>query len=155
MPAAAKRFSLDTNILVYSIDSAAGRRHALAAEIVDRAAACDCWLTLQALAEFYAAVTRKGIVPPADAAALASDWLEIFPAAPASAAALRTALASAAAGSTSFWDGLLLATAAEAGCTVLLSEDMADGARIGGVAILNPFTAKGLAEPALKLLGQR
>jgi predicted nucleic acid-binding protein len=155
MRAAAERFSLDTNILVYSIDNAAGRRHALAAEIVDRAAECDCWLTLQALAEFYAAATRKSVVPPGDAAALASDWLEIFPVASASAAALRTALASAAAGRTSFWDGLLLATAAEAGCTTLLSEDMADGARIGGITVLNPFTAKGLAEPALRLLGRR
>ena len=155
MSVATERFTLDTNILVYSIDSAAGERHALAAEIVDRAAECECWLTLQALSEFYAAVTRKGLVPPADAAAQASDWLEIFPSAAASAAALRTALGDAAAGRASFWDALLLATAAEAGCTTILSEDMASGTRIGGIGILNPFGARGLAEPVRRLLGQR
>jgi predicted nucleic acid-binding protein len=155
MSAATERFTLDTNILVYSIDSAAGEQHALAAEIVDRAAECECWLTLQALSEFYAAVTRKGLVPPADAAAQASDWLEIFPSAAASAAALRTALSDAAAGRASFWDALLLATAAEAGCTTILSGDMAGGARIGGIGILNPFAARGLAEPVRRLLGQR
>jgi hypothetical protein len=32
---------------------------------------------------------------------------------------------------------------------------LADGARIGGIAGLNPFTAEGLAKPALELLGQR
>ncbi|HKO08125.1 MAG TPA: PIN domain-containing protein [Alphaproteobacteria bacterium] len=155
MSVTTERFTLDTNILIYSIDSAAGERHALAAEIVDRAAECECWLTLQALSEFYAAVTRKGLVPPADAAAQASDWLEIFPSAAASATALRTALGDATAGRASFWDALLLATAAEAGCTTILSEDMAGGTRIGGIAILNPFAARGLAEPVRRLLGQR
>jgi predicted nucleic acid-binding protein len=75
----AGRFTLDTNILVYSIDSAAGARHDLAAEIVDRAAEQPCWLTLQSIGEFYAAVTRKGIVPRVDAAGQANDWLEMFP----------------------------------------------------------------------------
>ena len=155
MRAAAERFSLDTNILVYSIDNAAGERHALAAEIVDRAADCDCWLTLQALSEFYASVTRKNIVPAVDAAAIVNDWLEIFPVAQASAGAVRAAMADAAARRISFWDGLLLAAAAEAGCRVLVSEDMAQGARIGGIAILNPFAGKGLAEPVRRLLEQR
>jgi len=154
MSVATERFTLDTNILVYSIDSAAGERHVLAAEIVDRAAECECWLTLQALSEFYAALTLKGLVPPTDAAAQASDWLEIFPSAAASAAALRTALSDAAAGRASFWDALLLATAAEAGCTTILSEDMAGGTRIGGIGILIPFAAGGLAEPVQRLLGQ-
>ncbi|MBI3516675.1 MAG: hypothetical protein HY060_21810, partial [Proteobacteria bacterium] len=91
------RFTLDTNILVYSVDNAAGAKHRLAIEIVDRAAERDCCLTLQALSEFYAAVTRKNIVPPAEAAAQASDWLEIFPCAAASPAAVRVALMDAAA----------------------------------------------------------
>ena len=153
MNAPTERFTLDTNILVYSIDTAAGERHALAAEIVDRAAECECWLTLQALSEFYAAVTLKGLVPPTEAAAQASDWLAIFPSAAPSATALRTALSDAAAGRASFWDALLLATAAEAGCTTILSEDMAGG--IAGIGILNPFAAGGLAEPVQRLLGQR
>jgi predicted nucleic acid-binding protein len=39
------RFSLDTNLLVYAIDSAAGLRHRLAVQIVERAVELDCWLT--------------------------------------------------------------------------------------------------------------
>lgn len=76
----AETFSLDTNILVYALDSAAGVRHALAAEIVARAATCDCRLTLQSLSEFYGVVPRKGIVPKAEAAAQVEDWLLLFPA---------------------------------------------------------------------------
>jgi predicted nucleic acid-binding protein len=147
------RFTLDTSILVYSVDSAAGLRHKLAVEIVDRAAELDCWMTLQAISEFYAAATRNGIVPAADATALANDWLEIFPSVAVSKAAVYTALADAAAGRAAYWDALLVATASEAGCTVILSEDLADGAKLGKVRIINPFAARGLAAPAKKLLG--
>jgi predicted nucleic acid-binding protein len=71
-------FTIDTTILVYSLDTSAGIKHALAAEIVDRALEWDCRLTLQALSEFYAAVTCKGIVPTAEAArVLSRGWLEL------------------------------------------------------------------------------
>src|ERR1700746_266458 len=47
----------------------------------------------------------------------------------------------------SCWDGLLLATAREAGCAAILvailTEDLADGAELGGVRIHNPFAAGG------------
>ncbi len=153
MSVEAERFTLDTNILVYSVDHAAGARHHLAAEIVDRAVVCDCWLTLQALAEFYAVVTRKGAVSRGEAAAQASDWLDLFPCAAASQTALRTAFGAAAGRHTSFWDALLLATAVEAGCTAVLTEDMADGASFAGIRIYNPFAGTKLAAPARRLLG--
>jgi predicted nucleic acid-binding protein len=39
----------------------------------------------------------------------------------------------------SFYDALIIATAADAGCAVLLTEDMQHGRKFGGVTILNPF----------------
>lgn len=144
MSAEGARFTLDTNLLVYSVDNAGGARHDLAREIVDRAVESECWLTLQALGEFYVAVTRKGITPPAEAAAQAADWLELFPTVAASAAGIRVALAAAAAGHASYWDALLVATAAEAGCAIVLTEDMSDGSVVGGLRIHNPFA--GLSE---------
>jgi predicted nucleic acid-binding protein len=143
MSADNERFTLDTNLLVYAIDSAAGDRHQLARDIVEHAVRLDCWLTLQAVSEFYAAVSRKGIIPPTDAAAQAADWLELFPCVPASESAVRTALADAAAGRASYWDSLLVATAGEAGCVVILTEDLADGTELGSVRIHNPFDAVG------------
>ena len=154
MSAASERFTLDTNLLVYAIDSAAGIRHQLSREIVQYAVGLDCWLTLQAVSEFYAAVSRKRVVPPADAAAQAIDWLDLFPCAAASSSAVRAALADAVAGRTSYWDGLLLATAREAGCVAILTEGLADGAELGGVRIHNPFAAGGgLTGSARRLLG--
>lgn len=149
----ATRFTLDTNVLIYSVDAAAGPRHEVAREVVELAVGRDCWLTLQAVSEFYAAATRKGRMPAGDAAAQGSDWLDLFPTLSASAATVRTALAVAVSGRLSYWDALLLATAAEGGCTAVLTEDMADGAVLEGVQVVNPFGADGrLSAGAVRLL---
>jgi predicted nucleic acid-binding protein len=153
MSDASERFTLDTNLLVYSVDRASASKHRLALEIVDRAPDVDCWLTLQAVSEFYSAVTRKAIMPPSRAAALGGSWLTLFQCAVVSASAVRTALADAVVGRASYWDALLVATAAEAGCKLILTEDIADGSTFGGVAIHNPFAAGGgLTERARGLL---
>ena len=149
----ADRLTLDTNILVYSIDSQAGLRREIARQVVDLAVGCDCSLTLQAISEFYAIVTRKGLMPAAEAAAQAADWLELFPSLAASATAVRIALAAASSGRAAYWDALLLATAAEGGCRAVLTEDMADGAVIEGVLVVNPFGRATLSAAAARLLG--
>lgn len=58
------RFSLDTNILVYAVDRDSSERHELARELIGRAAQRDCVLTVQALAEFFHATTRKNLLEP-------------------------------------------------------------------------------------------
>ena len=140
---ASTRFTLDTNLLVYSVDNTAGGRHEVAVQIVLRAVRLDCWLTLQAISEFYAAVSRKRIISIELAAARANDWLTAFRCTAASASAVRVALADAVAGRASYWDALLVATAAEAGCGLILTEDLADGGKLGGVEIHNPFAPTG------------
>ena len=74
-----QRFSIDTNILLYSIDKDAGTRHEKAQELVDALADEDCVLTLQALAELFHAVTRKDKMSADEAAAMVHDWMELFP----------------------------------------------------------------------------
>jgi predicted nucleic acid-binding protein len=149
-----ERFTLDTNVLVYSVDNKAGLRHALAREIVDQAVGRDCRLTLQAVSEFYASVTRTRVIAPLDAAAQAEDFLLLFPTSAASPMAVRNALAISVAGRASYWDALLVATAAEAGCTTILTEDLADGALLGGVRIINPFGGEHLGPAVKALLGR-
>ena len=41
----------------------------------------------------------------------------------------------------SFWDAMLWATARQAGCSAILSEDLPDGRRLNGAEIINPFAA--------------
>ena len=40
-----------------------------------------------------------------------------------------------------FWDAVVLAASQKAGADLLLSEEMQDGGTLGGVTILNPFSA--------------
>ena len=146
-------FTLDTNILVYALDRRAGERHALASRIIQHAVLADCRLTLQAVSEFFAAVTRKRLISPAEAVAQAQDWLELFRTVAASASAVGSALTTAASGRASYWDALLVATAAEAGCSTILTEDLADGTLLLGVTALNPFAGNLLTPAAVALLG--
>ncbi|MGB3121604.1 MAG: PIN domain-containing protein, partial [Verrucomicrobiales bacterium] len=41
----------------------------------------------------------------------------------------------------SYWDSLILATAQDAGCSVVYSEDMQEGLRIGALTLRNPYKA--------------
>jgi predicted nucleic acid-binding protein len=145
-------FTLDTNILVYAFDADSGSRHVQAKAVVQRATQAPCWLTLQAVSEFYAAVTRKRLMAPTDARRYAEAMLEAFPQLAPSPATLRKALATAASGRASYWDALLVATAAEGGCRVILTEDLATGASLDGVRIVNPFGADDLTPEAVALL---
>lgn len=124
----------------------------MARRVIDLALRRDCWLTFQAVSEFYAAATRKGRMADTEAAAQAVDWLDLFPCLPNSPTAVRTALVAAASARASYWDALLLATAAEGGCTAILTEDLGDGALLWGVRVLNPFGNEGLTTAAMLLL---
>ena len=133
------RFSLDTNILVYSVDRDAGERHERSRMLLSRAARRDCVLTVQALAEFFHVTTRKNLLPLARASAFVRGWLDVFQVASADTTALVDAMDAVEEHRLSFWDAMLWATARQVGCSAILSEDLQDGRRLSGVEIINPF----------------
>ena len=145
------RFSLDTNILVYAVDRDAAERHEQSRELMGRAAQRDCVLTVQALAEFFHATTRKNLLDPGMASAFVRDWLDVFPVTTADDAALVDAMDAVAEHRLSFWDAMLWATARQIGCAAIISEDMQDGRRLSGVEIVNPFAADATARLAALL----
>jgi predicted nucleic acid-binding protein len=145
--------ALDTNILIYALDIREAIKRKSAVELVNAAADGSGCIGLQSVGEGYAALTRKLKVARADAAAAARSWLAVFPTFAPDREATKRALAYAEMGLFSYWDGLLLAAADAAGVTALVSEDMADGAKLGGVEIIAAFDAHGHASPrALSLL---
>ena len=131
------RFSLDTNILVYAVDLDAGVRHGLFRALAGQVARSDCVPAAQALAEFFHAATRKGFLTPAAASAFVRAWLNVF-----HVTSANTAVPV---------DAMLWATARQSGCWAILSEDMQDGRRLGGVEFVDPFTedASTRLEPVL------
>lgn len=148
------RFSLDSNLLVYATDGRDAVRQSAAIEIVARAARADCVLTLQSLAEFFHVTTRKGIIPRSEAAGQVRRWSDVFVVAPgATTAALSIAMEAAAVGRFQFYDALMLATAREAGCSALITEDMAGVAELNGVRVVAAFDPRGaIAAEASRLL---
>jgi predicted nucleic acid-binding protein len=149
----AERYTLDTNILIYAVDRSAGDKHRLATAIVDSSVERPCVLTLQALAEFVFAVTRMDLVPRREAVAQARNWLIVFPIVAADGRAFDAACSAMLTGRLSMFDALLIATAREAGCTFLLSEDMQDGAEFDGLVVRNPLRGDRLPEDLAPLLG--
>ena len=114
----------------------------------------DCVLTTQSLAEFFQVTTRKRIVPRLLAARYVGRWCAAFPIVGAGPAELLSALAASNSGAFQFYDALLVATAATAGCTAVISEDMHPGSQLDGAQIVAAFDASGAIGPAARnLLG--
>lgn len=146
------RFSLDTNILIYAVDRDAGDRHEQSKRLVGDAAKRDCVLTVQALAEFYHATTRKQLLDPSHARAFVQDWLRVFDIAAADSTTLASALEAAEEHHLLFWDAMIWAAVRKAGCAVVISEDMQNSRHLGGVEFLDPFSP-GATDRLAPLLG--
>lgn len=134
-----RRITLDTNLLVYAVDAGARDKHAKAQKLAELALKTECVLTLQALSEFYFAVTRKGKLPAAEARAQVEAWQDLFPIAVPKPSTLNRAMLATVSLHIGFWDAMLWATARDAGVSLLLSEDFSDGSVLDGVRVVNPL----------------
>ena len=132
---------LDTIILVYAYDRSAGRKHSLAAQLVEA-----CWenenggLSIQMLQEFYVTVTRK-IAAPLEAHSarqIVADLAQWCLHAP-EADDLLQAIDFQQNYQLAFWDAQVIQSAASLGCKLLLSEDLNHGQMYGQVQVINPF----------------
>ena len=142
----------DTNIYVYAYDTRDPIKQETAQRVTASLSRQLALLPLQLIGEFQNALRRKLKAPPAFAAAKALELLIAHPTFAYTEGAAIRALNEAAHGRLSYWDALMLASAAEAGCTAMLSEDMQNGARIFGLEIVNPFGEAGVSARAAKLL---
>jgi predicted nucleic acid-binding protein len=93
---------------------------------------------LQVLQEYFVTVTRKLHVDPGIARRKIELLAEFDVAAP-ELADILAAIDLHRLHGFSFWDALVLRSAKQAGCSVLLSEDMQESREIDGVRIVNPF----------------
>lgn len=132
---------VDTNILLYTVDVAAGSRHEEAFRIVS-----DLWLhgtgalSTQVLQEFHVNATRKisKPLPPAEVREVIAEYAVWRVHAPSTQDILEASRI-AEAETTSFWDALIVVAAQRTGATEVLSEDLQHGRRFGSVTIRNPF----------------
>lgn len=140
--------SFDTNILVYAADSTAGSRHLASIQLLAAAVSAPAALNEQSVFEFLYAATRKQNQPMAVAARMVRSWLMNFPLMLSPPTVVEDSLALLDSYPLQLWDAHMLAVCGGNGCDVLLSEDMADGARYGRVLVLNPFNPANTAKLA-------
>jgi predicted nucleic acid-binding protein len=135
------RAFVDTNVLVYAFGSTDDPRQRIANDLIETlwVEETGC-LSVQVLQELAVTLTARvpRPIPAAEAAAIVADlaaWTVHRPVARDVVAALdlneRYPL--------SFWDAMIVRSAAALGCRALYSEDMQDGRAYEGVRVTNPF----------------
>ena len=133
------RSFLDTNVLVYTDDADSPDKQGIALDLVaDLRATGTGVLSTQVLQEYFSAATRKLGVNPT----VARRKVEIFARLQLVEIQLESILGAIdlhRLHQVSFWNGLILRVAIDAGCKTLYSEDLQDGSSIAGIDIRNPF----------------
>jgi predicted nucleic acid-binding protein len=133
------RAFLDTNIFVYAQDAGSPDKQRRSREIIARLAdSGDGVISTQVIQEFFVAATRKLGVEPIAAKGVLKAF-SVFDVVQVSAALIYEAIDCSILNQLSFWDSLILATAASAGCSTVFSEDLVAGQIILGVRVLNPL----------------
>ncbi len=95
---------------------------------------------------------RKAGRPPGDARAAILAWQDAYPLVPTSPVVMARAVDLAADHRLSIWDAVILSSAADAGCRLLLSEDLQEGFAqrpAGRPATLTPACPRSPRLPAL------
>lgn len=136
------RVALDTNLLVYAegINDAARRDAVLA--LLGQLPSGSVVLPVQVLSELFVVLTRKAGRSREQARAALLSWRDAYPLADTSQDVMLAAADLAADHQLGLWDAVILASAAKAGCRLLLSEDLTEGFTWGGVTVTNPLAAQ-------------
>lgn len=100
---------------------------------------CDIIVPVQVLGELYNVLTRIGGRSREGAKATVDACRAAYTCAETSEDAFTAAVDLAAAHQLSIWDAIIFIVAAQAGCTLLLSEDLQPGFLWRGVTVVNPF----------------
>jgi len=137
------RYFVDTNILMYAHEAAAGEKHARAKALLE-----DLWknrtgvVSTQVLQELAVNLRRKAR-KPLDVKAtrdVVSDYLT-WQVIVNGGDSILEALDIEAKYQISFWDALIVQAAHVSGAEILYSEDLSDGQTYGAVQVINPFGA--------------
>lgn len=125
---------LDTNILIYAQET--GPKSEVARQVI----LAGGTISVQVLNEFTSVLHRKfGIDWDVIAEAVTDLQIALGPVRPIGVDTHSVAIDLSRAHGFNFCDSLIVASALEAGCDTLLTEDLQSGCRIGNLTVVNPF----------------
>lgn len=140
------KYFIDTNIFVYSFDLSAHEKAEKADQLIQKALETGRGVvSFQVIQEFLSVATgkfKKNI--SIDDCRLYLDKVfaplcEVFPSIELSKSALNIQAETG----YSFYDALIIASAAQAGCRTLYTEDLQTERKVAGLTIRNPFQERG------------
>lgn len=133
---------IDSNVFIYLFDETDERKRGMAAQLVESALhSGKASISFQVVQETLNVVTRKLAAPMTveGAKTFMEEVLAPLWRVSASSALYHRALDVQARYRYGFYDSLIIASALDAGCTRLYTEDMQHGQQIEGLTIENPF----------------
>jgi predicted nucleic acid-binding protein len=134
------RIALDTNILLYSEGVDGPDKQGVVRRVLsDARRNAELFLSMQACAEFFRALNGKFAWQRTAAQQAVFAWQATAACHALSADGFHNALGLATVHQLQIFDAMILSSAVEAGCLLLLSEDMQHGFTWRGCTIVNPF----------------
>lgn len=140
------KVALDSNILLYvarvwkvqSDEEKSAKLDPILLALFDHA---EIVVPLQVFGECYTVMHRYGY-PREQCRAIIADWRAQFASVAVGSDSFDSALDLATEHKLQFWDALILNAAADAGCALLLSEDLQSGFKWRGLRVVNPFAKR-------------
>jgi predicted nucleic acid-binding protein len=137
----AERSFIDTNVLVYAEASDAPAKQRAALDLLKQLYEQGRGVVSTQVLQEYCNVALKKLRLPAQRLRAQLDLYEQFEVVQVTPTIIRAGLDLHQTRSIAFYDALIVASAQTAGCSVLFSEDLNTGERMGPVRIVNPFAA--------------
>jgi predicted nucleic acid-binding protein len=134
------KVALDTNVLAYAEGVNDEGKRSIALQLVRQLPQDAAVIPVQVLGELFNVLVRKAGRSRTDARDALLAWRDTFATIETAPEIMLAAADLATDHGLSIWDAVVLSAASQAGCRLLLSEDLQDGFTWGGVTVVNPFT---------------
>ncbi|RWB76928.1 MAG: PIN domain-containing protein [Mesorhizobium sp.] len=135
------KVALDTDILAYAEGINGVEKRDTVLELLRNVPQETAIVPVQVLGELYNVLIRKAGRSPQTARDALLSWRDAFPVTATTPEVMTMAADLAADHRFGIWDAVILSAASQAGCRLLLSEDLQDGFTWGGVTVVNPFAS--------------
>jgi predicted nucleic acid-binding protein len=135
------RVALDTNVLAYAEGINGVDRRDAALSLIRRLPQAGAVVPVQVLGELFNVLVRKGGRSRSDARDALLSWRDTFPVVETSPEIMQAAADLATDHQLGIWDAVIVSAASQAGCRLLLTEDLHEGFTWAGVTVTNPFSS--------------
>ncbi len=133
------KLALDTNVLAYAEGVNGSERRDSTLALIRRLPEAAAVLPVQVLGELFHVLVRKAGRSRPEARDALLHWRDAFPLVETTSETMLAAADLASDHHLGIWDALILSAASQAGCRLLLTEDLQEGFTWGGVTVTNPF----------------